>query len=358
MTALVLLCLLPAARADDLSEAVGLDKLQAAAGAYLDRYLDVGSLSGGDLAAGAGAVAEGEGKALPGILRKAAGSGALLLAVAMLCGIARSVREDLGGEGLDPVRLAGAAAVCAVAAVDASSLMALGRQALERMEQFSTALMPTVTAVCAAAGAPTAAVARQGATLLFLSLLLALCDRVLLPLGYAYIAAVTAAAALGNDGLRRLAGLIKWACTGLLTGLLTVFVFYLTFTGAVSGSADALAQKAAKTALSGMVPVVGSILSDAAGAVVAGAGVLKGAVGVMGLLTVLAICLAPFLRLGVHYLIYKCAAVLAGVAAPGPTAGLIDDLGAAFALVMGMVGGGGVILYVALVTSVRTVSGG
>lgn len=340
-----------------LSAETGLDALQNAAGAYLDGYLNTSALTGSDFGSGARAILDGQRTSLPGVLRGVCRSGAVLMLVALLCGLAGSVGEELGSGGLAPHRLAGAAAVCAVAVVDVNSLMSLGRQALEQMKSFSALLLPTVTAACAAAGAPVSAVARQGATLIFFDLLISLTERLLLPLVYAYLAAVTAAAALDNDGLKRLGGLIKWACTGLLTALLTVFVFYLTFTGAVAGNADALAQKAAKTALAGMVPVVGSILSDAAETVVAGAGVLKGTVGVVGLLTVLAICLTPFLQLGLHYLVYKCAAALSATAAPGFAAGLIDAVGSAFALMVGMVGGSGVILYVALVTSVKAVGG-
>lgn len=79
--------------------------------------------------------------------------------------------------------------------------------------------------------------------------------------------------------------------------------------------------------------------------------------GVLGLLTVLAICILPFLRLGVHYLLYKLSAALCATVCPGPVAALVDDIGSAFALLMGLVGGGGFILYVALITSVKAVTG-
>ena len=71
----------------------------------------------------------------------------------------------------------------------------------------------------------------------------------------------------------------------------------------------------------------------------------------------LAICLSPFLRLGVHYLVYKSAAALTATVMPGPVAGFIDSVGSAFALILGMVGGGGMILYVALITSIKVVVG-
>ena len=85
---------------------------------------------------------------------------------------------------------------------------------------------------------------------------------------------------------------------------------------------------------------------------------LKGTVGVIGLLSVLCICLTPFLQLGANYLIYKCTAALTATVTEGPAAGLIDAIGSAFALMLGMTGGGALILYVALITSIKAVGGG
>lgn len=356
---LLALFLLPApGRAAELSDAVGMDELTGAAEEYLDGYLNVDELTGNDLGSGARAILNTGSGELKGALRRAGRSGVLLLAVALLCGLTSSVQDTLGSAGeLDPSRLAGAAAVTVIAAADVNSLMGLGRRALEQMSAFSKVLTPAAAAVCAASGSPMAAVARQSATLLFYTLLLTLVDQLLVPLVYAYVAASAAQAALGNEGLKRVAALLKWAATILLSGLLTVFVLYLNFSGAAAGNADALTQKAAKTAISGMVPVVGKILSDAAETVVAGAGLLRGTVGVVGLLTVLAICLVPFFQLGCHYLVYKCAAALAATAAPGPVASLIDTMSSAFALVLGMTGGGALILYAALITSVKAVGG-
>lgn len=359
LAALALLCLLVIpALAGELEESVGLSGLTGAAQEYLDGYLDLDDIDEGDFAAGVEAILDTGTGQLPSILKRAGRSGVLLLAVAVLCGLTGSVEGVLGsGTGnLDPARLAGAAAVAAIAAADVNSLMGLGREALGQMDAFSKVLLPVVTAACAAAGAPLAAAARQGATLLFLSALLTAANTFAVPLVYAYVAAVTANAAVGNGGLERMAALLKRLVTALLSALVTVFVLYLSISGSVSGSADALAQKAAKTAISGMVPVVGKILSDAAETVVAGAGILRGTVGVVGMLAVLGICLTPFLSLACHYLVYKCAAALAHTVSPGPMASLIDAIGSAFALELGVAGTGAAILYIALITSIQVVT--
>ena len=89
-------------------------------------------------------------------------------------------------------------------------------------------------------------------------------------------------------------GLLKWCITAVLSAVLLVFVGYLTISGVIAGSSDAVTVKTAKLALSGVVPVVGGILSDAAETVLAGAGVLKSTVGLFGMLVVFGMCVAPF----------------------------------------------------------------
>ena len=338
-------------------DGLDLEEMEGLTGPYLEGYLSTGEAFAGDFSAGVSAILTAG--STPGLLalREAARSGLLLFTVALLGGLAETMRQG-PATGADPIRLATTVCITALAVSDVNTLMGLGRETLERMSTFSMALLPAVTAASAAAGAPTAALARQGATLLFFELLLELTRRVILPLILAYAAALAARSALGNEGLKRVADLLKWCATGLLSLLLTGFVLYLTVSGAVAGNADALAQKAAKTALSGMVPVVGGILSDAAETVVAGAGVVKGTLGVAGLLAVLCICLGPFLRLGFHYLIYKLTAALASLVTTGPAAGLLDAMGSAFALLLGTVAGGGLILYISLITSLQTALSG
>lgn len=337
------------------SEALELDELERAAEDWLP---GVELEAGLDVDGGLRAVLDAGGEQLFGAVRKAARSGVLLLVVVLLCGLAEGLYAGTGaGRAVDVVSIVGALAVAAVAAADAGTLIGLGREALDHMAAFSKLLLPAVAAAAAAAGAPGGAAARQLATMLFSDVLITLITSLLLPLVYAYIAACVAHAAVGNEGLRRIAGALKWAVTAVLTTVLLAFVGYLTVTGVIAGSADAVTVKAAKFTMSSLVPVVGGILSDAAETVLAGAGILKNAVGVFGMLAVLAMCVAPFLQLGVHYLAYKAAAALSATVSGGRVAGLIDQLGGAFGLVLGMTGACALLLLISLVSAVTAVAG-
>ena len=352
LAVLLLLSGMGAASASDVlaaqSEALDLDALQDAAGGYLpDGALEAGiSLDEGlqtILNTGSGQIS--------GVVRKAVRSGVLLLTVVLLCGLAEGLYGGMGvSQTTDVVAIVGALAITAVAVADANSLIGMGREALEQMETFSKILLPTITAAAAAAGSPSGAVARQLATMLFSDILITLINRLLLPLVYTYIAACVAYAAVGNEGLKRIAGTLKWVVTSILTVVLLVFVGYLTISGVIAGSTEA-----AKFTMSSLVPVVGGILSDAAETVLAGAGILKNAVGVFGMLAVLCMCVAPFLQLGIHYLTYKVTSALSATVSSGRVAGLIDQIGGAFGLVLGMTGASALLLLISMVSAITAV---
>jgi stage III sporulation protein AE len=288
------------------------------------------------------------------LLKRSAQVGVQLLSVAVLCALAKGMCQQKNA--MTAVDLAGALAVTALSVSNVDAMIGLGRKTIGKMSTFSDVMLPVMAALTAATGKVSAAAARQGATVLFIQLLIHIIDQLLIPLLYAYLAACCAYAAVGNEGLKKLSAILKGAVTSILTAVLLVFVGYLTLSGAISGSADAAAVKATKMAISRAVPVVGGILADAAESVLVGAGVLKGTVGVVGLLAVLAICLGPFLQLAAHYLTYKLAAALTATVADPRLSGLLDSISSAFGLVLGMTGACALLLLFSTVCTVLAVA--
>ena len=82
-----------------------------------------------------------------------------------------------------------------------------------------------------------------------------------------------------------------------------------------------------------------------------------GAFDAGAILRVLGICLAPFLQLGVHYLAYKFTAALSAAGSGGRIAGLIDQIGGAFGLVLGMTGSCALLLLISMVSAVTAAGG-
>lgn len=288
------------------------------------------------------------------LLRGGIEIGIMLLSVVLFCGLAEGLKMGEGSP-VDVVSMVGSLAVTGLSLGEVGTMIYLGQETIEKISVFSTGLLPVMTVLSTATGGMSAGVVRQGATVLFSGILISIINTILLPLIYGYMAVCCADASVGNSGLKKVAGLIKSTVIWFLTSFLLIFVAYLTVSGTIAGSADLVAVRTTKIALSRVVPVVGGILSDAAETVLVGAGVLRGSVGVAGMLAVLSICLAPFLELSIHYLAYRITAALAGTVANSRLSGLIEQISSAFGLILGMTGACALLLLVSLILTISAV---
>lgn len=312
---------------------------------------------GGGWEEGLAALWEDAGQSLGQWVRQGFAGVAGLLAVLVLCGVGESLLETAQGKkGLPYLTMAGGAAIVSLTAGELDQLIGLGTETITELDQFSKALLPTLATATASAGLVGTAAAKQVATVFFCDILITIIQRLLLPFLYLYIGAAAAGAMLGDGRLEAIAKAIKTGVSWSLKGLLTLFTLYLSVAGVISGAADAAAVKVTKAALSSAVPVAGSVLAGAAETLLAGAGAVKNTIGIFGVLAILAICLPPFLHLAVQYLLYKLAAFAASTAASPALVKLIDSLGSAFGLVLGMAGSCGLLLAFSVLSSILAVS--
>lgn len=291
-------------------------------------------------------------EALAEVLR----SGATILLVVLLCSSAKVLLFQEKGQQLQRcVTMSGALAIVLLAAGDLNRMIGLGGETIRAMNDFSKVLLPMLGMACAASGNVSSAAVREVATTFFADLLISSIHHLLVPLVYIYIGAVAAHAVLGEASLKTIAAGIKKGIVWGLTILLTLFTAYLSFSGVISGTADAAAVKMTKFAISGAVPVVGGILSNAASTVLLGAAMMKNMIGVFGMLAVLAFCIVPFIQIGMQYLLYKAAAFFAAMIDHAGLSAVIDQIGGAFGMLLGMTGACALLLMISIITSILAV---
>lgn len=249
-----------------------------------------------------------------------------------------SMLSSFPGTASSIADMAGCIGVACLILGSATSLIASGSDTIAELSDYGKLLLPVMTTATAAQGAPTTATALYTGTALFNALLSAVISALLTPMIYIYIALSVAKSALGNSLLGKLQGLVKWLTTWSLKLILYVFTGYITITGVVSGTTDQSVLKATKLTISGMVPVVGNILSDASEAILVGAGAVKNTVGLYGLLAILAIAIGPFFKIGIQYLLLKLTAAICSVFGSKSVADLVGDLSGAMGLLLAMTG--------------------
>lgn len=237
-----------------------------------------------------------------------------------------------------------------------SGLLLEAGETVHRLAQTGELLLPALYTAAAAGGAALSAPARYAASCLAVDVLLHAAERWILPLIYAYYALSVSLSLYENPVLRAAAKFSKWAAGSAMTALTFAFGTYLSLTGLIAGSADALAVKTAKTVISRSLPVVGGLLADSASVLLAAAGLIRASLGAFAMISVCALCLAPVVLYALRLLILKAAAAASALLPELRLPGLIGDFGAVFGLLLGLIGCCAAMLLIAVVSAMKAVS--
>lgn len=254
------------------------------------------------------------------------------------------------------VELTGSVLIATMLIKPSNQLIQFAITTVTELCEYGKLLIPVLTGALAAQGGTTSAAALCAGSMFFISLLAQCVGTLILPAVTVYSVLCIARCAVSGQLLDGLHKFIKWLMTWGLKIILYVFTGYLSITGVVSGSVDASAMKAAKLTISGMVPVVGSIMSDASEALLAGTGLVKSAAGVYGMLAILAVWISPFLRIGVHYWMLKITAGICSIFSDGASTKLIRDFSSIMGFLLGMIGAVCVMLLISTICFMKGVA--
>ena len=285
-------------------------------------------------------------KLIPPVLQ----NGAQILLVSFLAVLCCALSESKA------IPFIGAVAVALVCIKSVFSCASIGRQALQTLTDYSHVLLPCLSTAAAIGGAWTSAGAKYAAAVLAMDMMITAEQNIMVPFLYAYLTAAITAQIAEQPLLLSVAGIFKQIMKWGLILLTSGFTMCLSVTGILSGTVDAAAAKAAKTVISGALPVVGGIISDASGAILSGAQMLRNGIGLVGMLVVLAVCVTPYLALGGHYLLYQ---IISGVTASfgnKQIGNVIRSVGDAYGFLLGMVGSVSVMLFVSVISLMKAVS--
>ena len=356
LLALLALALAVPARAEGVGDVLSLPELAAAAPPEAAEAVGDPDAAAADPDAGLAKLLEFARAHLPDAAREALRPLLSIVAVCALCAAAEGFAPAGGDGGAEAAHLAGCLAIALIGAQDVHSVLRLGTDTLSALHDFSRAALPMMTTAAAATGAPGAAGAVWAASALFSDVLLSAAETVVAPLLRGCVALSSATAVLGDKRLEGAAGFLRWCARAALRALAAAYAAYLTLTRALGAAADAATVKTAKAVLSNAVPVVGKLLADASEALVAGAGLVRAAAGVYGLLVVLGTVLLPALRLSLRCLAFRAVAAVCASLAGERESRLIAALSGVYSLLLGLVCTAAAVDFLAIISLIRTVA--
>lgn len=275
-----------------------------------------------------------------------------LIAVSLLIGIL----SEFAGITKEVLNLIGAVTIAVLLFQPVNALIKLGTDTVNQISQYGRLLLPVMTGGLAAQGAVTKSSAIYMATAFFDALLTTAVSELLIPMVYIFLCVAIGCHLFSQPLLDEIRKFMKWLMTWGLKIILYLFTGYIAITGVVGGTTDAAMLKATKLTISGMVPVVGNILSDASEAVLVGAGMMKNAAGIYGLLVVAALWIGPFLQIGVQYVMLKVTAGIVELFGTKQMSGIMKDFSSAMGIVLAMTGTVCLIFMISTVCFMKGVS--
>ena len=276
-----------------------------------------------------------------------------VIGVAMLV----SVLNGMPGKAADLISMAGVLAVSVLLLGTANTLINMASDTVNRISSYGKLLLPVMTSAMAAQGGSVSSAALYTGTAFFDALLGNVISSLLIPMVYLFLALVVGHCAIGDNALKQLRDFLKWLVSWSMKTILYVFTGYMSISSVITGGTDKAVLKAAKLTIAGAVPVVGGIMSDASETILLGAGVVKNAAGVYGLLAVIAILILPFLRVGILYLMLKGTDAICGIFSAGKISELVKGFSDAMGFLLGMTGTVSLLFLVSIVCFLKGVGG-
>lgn len=134
--------------------------------------------------------------------------------------------------------------------------------------------------------------------------------------------------------IEKISKFLKSSTTWFLGLILTIFVGVVSLEGTLASSVDGITAKTAKSLVSSAVPVVGKILGDVVDSVLGCGVILKNAVGFLGVIIIVGICILPILKLAVLTFSYKLVASVSEVIADSKIVKLLDEIADIFKILL------------------------
>lgn len=272
-----------------------------------------------------------------------------VILVILVTGVLQSISEF----SENTVRLTTAVVIGIILLEPTNTMIQLGATTVKELSDYGKLLLPVMTAAMAAQGGVTTSAALYTGTVFFIALLTSVITKLVIPAVYIFLCLCIANCALEHEIIKKCKDFVKWAMTWTLKIILYVFTGYISITGVISGVVDSSSLKAAKLTLSGVVPVVGGILSDATETVLVSAGIMKSTAGVYGILAIFAVCISPFLQIGIQYILLKASGAVCAMFGSKPVVKLLEDFGTGMGFVLSVTGSVCIMLLISLVCFLR-----
>lgn len=234
---------------------------------------------------------------------------AKLLVLAVICAIINQLQLAFSGEVSRLAQMLVYLVLLGLVITSFSMAVDVANSAIDKMVSFMQAILPVMFTILLAMGNITSAALFKPVIMGSLVFLATVMKNVVLPLFFLSVVLRLFNNISPHFKLSKFANLLEFGGK-LSTGIvLTVFMGIMTMQGVTGGVADGVTLRTAKYSVD-LIPVVGKFFKDAVEIVVGSGLLLKNALGIVAMLALVIIILAPVIKIIAMMFTFKIAAAL------------------------------------------------
>jgi len=254
-----------------------------------------------------------------------------ILAIIVIHSILKSISESLENDSVSKlVYYVQYILIVTVIMANFSDIINLVKDTTTNLVSFMNMLIPLLITLMIYTGNIATSGIVEPILLFMINFIGSMIQNIIIPLVLIFTSLVVISKLSDKVQIDNLAKFLKSGVIWFLGIILTVFVGVLSLEGTLSSSVDGITAKAAKSLVTSAVPVVGKILGDAVDTVLGSGLILKNAVGIVGVVIVLGICVVPIIKLLVLTVSYKLLATITQPIADKKITDLLNQIGDIF----------------------------
>jgi len=185
----------------------------------------------------------------------------------------------------------------------------LGKGTVVKMVDFMQIILPILLALLTVVGSPGTKLFFNPVVLGAVNIIGTLIKNIIFPLIFFTFVIGIISNISNKVQFNKLSDLMREIVVVILGASFTVFIGIITIYE-IGSNIDGITIRTAKFAVDSFIPIIGKFLSDAVEAVAGSSAILKNGVGMMGLISLVLICLIPVIKILILIFVYKLIAAL------------------------------------------------
>lgn len=260
---------------------------------------------------------------------------ASIMLIIIIHSILKSISEGLDNKGIAQVSYyVQYILIVTLIMSNFAEIITMVKDSVSNLVSFSNTLVPILITLVLTTGNVVSANLMQPILLFMITFIGNFISNIIIPVILASTVLGIVSKVSSYIQLDKLSKFFKSSVVWILGIILTLFVSLLSLEGSLSSSVDGITAKTAKAAVSSFIPVVGKILGDAVDTVIGCTSILKNAVGIIGVIVIIGICITPIIKLVLLMLTYYIGSAICEPIADEKIVKLLGQMGDTFKVLL------------------------